>query len=176
MTEQETVMLIETEQRCKSNTHRIDNLEGELKEIQSEQKAIYKIATSVELIAQRVSNIEGKVDDTNRKVDAQAKAWQETERKLSEKVTETENQPYKQIAKNVNSVKVAIITCICTLLVSGIIGAIIAFGKKHLRIFCGCKYSMKAAAGLPAAALKQVMGSASVHLWSLTEGYAVPTG
>lgn len=42
MTEQETVMLIETEQRCKSNTHRIDNLEGELKEIQSEQKAIYK--------------------------------------------------------------------------------------------------------------------------------------
>lgn len=44
-------------------------------------------------------------------------------------ITETENQPYKQIAKNVNSVKVAIITCICTLLVSGIIGAIIAFGK-----------------------------------------------
>ena len=126
MTEQETVLLIETEQRCKSNTHRIDNLEGELKEIQSEQKAIYKIATSVELIAQRVSNIEGKVDDTNRKVDAQAKAWQETERKLSEKVNETENKPYKQIA---NTVKVAIITCISTLLVSGIIGAIIAFGK-----------------------------------------------
>ena len=47
MTEQETVLLIETEQRCKSNTHRIDTLEGELKEIQSEQKAIYKIATSV---------------------------------------------------------------------------------------------------------------------------------
>ena len=122
MTEQETVLLIETEQRCKSNTHRIDNLEGELKEIQSEQKAIYKIATSVELIAQRVSNIEGKVD-------AQAKAWQETERKLSEKVNETENKPYKQIANNVNTVKVAIITCISTLLVSGIIGAIIAFGK-----------------------------------------------
>ena len=114
MTEQETVLLIETEQRCKSNTHRIDNLEGELKEIQSEQKAIYKIATSVELIAQRVSNIEGKVDDTN---------------KLSEKVNETENKPYKQIANNVNTVKVAIITCISTLLVSGIIGAIIAFGK-----------------------------------------------
>lgn len=88
-----------------------------------------KIATSVELIAQRVSNIEGKVDDTNRKVDAQAKAWQETERKLSEKVNETENKPYKQIANNVNTVKVAIITCISTLLVSGVIGAIIAFGK-----------------------------------------------
>lgn len=85
--------------------------------------------TSVELIAQRVSNIETKVDDTNSKVDAQAKAWQETERKLSEKVNDAENKPYKQIANNVNTVKVAIITCISTLLVSGIIGAIIAFGK-----------------------------------------------
>lgn len=129
MTEQETVMLIETEQRCKSNTHRIDNMEMEIKEIQSEQKAIYKIATSVELIAQRVSNIEGKVDDTNRKVDAQVKAWRETETKLSEKMNETENKPYKQIAMNVNSVKVAVITCVCTLLVSGLIGALIAFGK-----------------------------------------------
>lgn len=129
MTEQETVMLIETEQRSKSNTHRIDNMEKEIKEIQSEQKAIYKIATSVELIAQRVSNIEGKVDDTNRKVDAQVKAWRETENKLSEKMNETENKPYKQIAMNVNSVKVAVITCVCTLLVSGLIGALIAFGK-----------------------------------------------
>lgn len=128
MTEQETVMLIETEQRSKSNAHRLDNMELELKEIQSEQKAIYKIATSVELIAQRVSNIEDKVDDTNRKVDSQTKAWQETERKLSEKVSETEAKPYRQIANNVNTVKVAIITCVCTLLVSGIIGAIVVFG------------------------------------------------
>ena len=129
MTEQETVMLIETEQRSKSNAHRLDNMELELKEIQSEQKAIYKIATSVELITQRVSNIEDKVDDTNRKVDSQTKAWQETERKLSEKVSETEAKPYRQLANNVNTVKVAIITCVCTLLVSGIIGAIVVFGR-----------------------------------------------
>lgn len=129
MTEQEKVTLIETEQRSKSNTHRIDNIELELKEIKNDQKAIYSIATSVEVIAQRVSNIETKVDDTNNKVDAQTKAWQETERKLADKVNETENKPYRQIATNVNSIKVAVITCICTLLVSGIIGAIIMFRK-----------------------------------------------
>ena len=129
MTEQEKVTLIETEQRSKSNMHRIDNIELELKEIKNDQKAIYSIATSVEVIAQRVSNIETKVDDTNNKVDAQTKAWQETERKLADKINETENKPYKQIATNVNSIKVAVITCICTLLVSGIIGAIIMFGK-----------------------------------------------
>ena len=90
---------------------------------------LYSVSKRPEIIAQRVSNIETKVDDTNSKVDAQAKAWQETERKLSEKVNEAENKPYKQIASNVNSIKVAVITCICTLLVSGIIGAIVMFGK-----------------------------------------------
>lgn len=95
MNEQDIVALIETEQRSKSNTHRIDNIEAELKEIKNDQKAIYSIATSVEVIAQRVSNIEEKVDDTNNKVAAQTKAWQETERKLADKVNEAENKPYK---------------------------------------------------------------------------------
>ena len=129
MNEQDKVTLIETEQRSKANSHRIDNIELELKEIKNDQKAIYSIATSVEVIAQRVSNIETKVDDTNSKVDAQTKAWQETERKLADKISETETKPYKQIATNVNSIKVAVITCICTLLVSGIISAIVMFGK-----------------------------------------------
>jgi len=119
MTDQERVTLIETEQRAKSNTHRIEGLEAEVKEIQNEQKAIYKIATSVELIAQRVSTIEDKVEDTNQKVN-----------KLSEKVNENESRPYKQVATNWNSVKVAIVTAVCTLIVTGIIGAIITFGLK----------------------------------------------
>lgn len=125
MTEQERIILIETEQRSKSNTHRLDKMEQEMREIKNDQKAIYKIATSVEVIAQRVSNIEDKVDDTNAKVNAQAKAWQETERRLSE----AQNEPYKRTANNVNSIKIAIITGICTFLATGILGAIIMFVK-----------------------------------------------
>lgn len=119
MTEQEKVTLIETEQRAKSNTHRIERIEEDVKEIQNDQKAIYKIATSVELIAQRVSTIEDKVEDTNQQVS-----------KLSEKVNENENRPYKQVATNWNSIKVAIVTAICTLIATGIIGAIITFSSK----------------------------------------------
>lgn len=125
MTEPEKIILIETEQRSKSNGHRLDNIEDEIKEIKNDQKAIYKIATSVEVIAQRVSNIEEKVDDTNRKVDAQTAAWQETEHRLND----TQNEPYKRTANNVNSIKVAIVTAICSLLVSGLVGALIAFVK-----------------------------------------------
>ena len=120
MTEQEQIILIETEQRSKSNTHRLDAMEAEMREIKNDQKAIYKIATSVEVIAQRVSNIEDKVDDTNDKVNAQTKAWQETERRL----TEAQNEPNKRIANNVNSLKLAIITAVCTFLATGIVGAL----------------------------------------------------
>ena len=61
--------------------------------------------------------------------EAKDKAWQEPEKKLSEKVSETENKPYRDIAKNVNSVKLAVITAICTLLATGIVSAIIIFSK-----------------------------------------------
>lgn len=125
MTEQERVTLIETEQRSKSNTHRIDALEEEIHDVKNEQKAIYKIATSVEVIAQRVSNIEDKVDDTNNKVNAQVKAWQETERRL----TEVQNEPNKRIANNVNSLRLAVITAVCTFLATGIAGALILLLK-----------------------------------------------
>ena len=96
-----------------------------MREVNNDQKAIYKIATSVEVIAQRVSNIEDKVVDTNAKVDTQAKVRQETERRL----TEPQNEPYKRTANNVNSVKVAIVTAICTFLATGILGAVIMFIK-----------------------------------------------
>jgi DNA repair ATPase RecN len=125
MTGQEQIILIETEQRSKSNTHRLDAMEADMREIKNDQKAIYKIATSVEVIAQRVSNIEDKVDDTNDKVNAQTKAWQETERRL----TEAQNEPNKRIANNVNSLKLAIITAVCTFLATGIVDALVLLLK-----------------------------------------------
>jgi t-SNARE complex subunit (syntaxin) len=128
MTDNEKATLIETEQRSKANAYRLDKIDAELREIQNDQKAIYKIATSVELIAQRVTTIEDKVDDTNAKVDAQIRAWNETGQKLTERVAETESKPYKDIAANVNAVKVAIITGICTLIACGIVSAVMAFG------------------------------------------------
>lgn len=130
MTEQDYITtLIETEQRSKTNLHRIDSIEHRLEKIENEQKAIYSIATSVEVIAQRITHIEEKVDDTNNKVDTQIKTLIETENKLSEKISETETMPYKQLAKNVNNIKISIITAVCSLIISGVVGCVIAFGK-----------------------------------------------
>ncbi len=119
MTEQERLMLVETSQRSKTNSEQISKIENAIHEIQGDQKAIYSIATSVELIAQRVTTIETKVEDTNTKVNS-----------LSEKVIEAETKPYKQVASNWNSIKLAIVSSICTFLVGGVLGAILFFGSK----------------------------------------------
>ena len=129
MTEPDGRTLIETEQRSKTNSHRIDSLEKEIEIIKTDQKAIYKIATSVEVIAERVSHIEEKVDETSEKLDAQGKALQETEQKLSERMSDNEHKPDHELASNVNHIKLAVITAILTATATGLLGAIIQLVK-----------------------------------------------
>ena len=129
MTEKERTILIETEQRSKSNSHRIDDIEEDIKEMKEENKAIYRIATSVEVMAEKLGNIEEKVDETKRKVDETAKAQRATEDRFLQRVAEIENAPAVQTAKNINEIKVKVITAIITFLVTGILGSIIYFAK-----------------------------------------------
>ena len=53
MTEDETKVLIKTEQRSKANEHRIDKLESDVDNLQKNQNAIYQLAASVQVIAQQ---------------------------------------------------------------------------------------------------------------------------
>jgi hypothetical protein len=129
MTENERTLLIETEQRSKSNSHRLNRLEEDMRELKGENKAIYKIATSVEVMAEKLGNIEEKVDETNRKVDETAKTQRASEERFLQKVAEVESYPANQIAKNVNEIKVKAIIAIITFLITGALGALIYFAK-----------------------------------------------
>lgn len=129
-------LLIETVQRSKSNAHRVDEIYDELKnfkdemrteikDLKLENKAIYDIATSVKVIATKVESIEEKIDSTNSKVDSVTVKVDGVERRI----IEVEDAPAKTAFKNMNSIKVAIITAICTFLVSGAMGAIFLLAK-----------------------------------------------
>ena len=64
MDEKEFVItLTETVERSKSNTHQIDEIKEEIKGIKEDQKSIYKIATSVEVIANNMQNLQASVED-----------------------------------------------------------------------------------------------------------------
>ena len=129
MNDENTTLLLQIAERSKSNTHRLDGIEERVRSIETDQKAIYKIATSVELVAQRMEHIEEKVDSTNAKIDAQSKAWAESEKRLSDRISENEARPLRQTADNINKIKVAVITAICTTIATSALAAIIAFMK-----------------------------------------------
>ena len=130
MTDGEKVTLIETEQRSKSNTHRIENIEIEMKEMKNDNKAMYELATSVRVMAERQGNMEDKLDEISDKVDETSKAQKDTEVRFLQKINEVENKPNSLTADNVNKIKVSIITAIFTFLATGALGAIIYFVKQ----------------------------------------------
>ena len=129
MTENERIMLIETEQRSKANSHRLDSVQNSIDKMKEENKAIYKIATSVEVMAEKLGNIEDKVDETKRKVDETAEAQHASEERLLQRVSNVENAPAKQTANNVNSIRLSIVTAVVTFLVTGVAAALVYFAK-----------------------------------------------
>lgn len=121
MTEQERTMLAKTEQRAKSNSHRLDVVEEEMGKLRDEQKAIYKIAASVEVIADQTKRTQEEVSKLNLKIDKQSADWRESENELEEhllatdhRVEELQNKPSKKLAENYEKIKVAVITALCS--------------------------------------------------------------
>ena len=127
MTDDEKTILIETEQRSKSNAHRLDKIENDIKDLNEENKAIYKIATSVEVMAEKIGNIDNKVNEISRKVDETSDAQKESENRFLQQISNIENAPAKQVAKNVNSIRLAIATSVITFIITGLLATLIHF-------------------------------------------------
>ena len=129
MTDNERVILIETEQRSRSNSHRLDTIETDIREVKKENKAIYEIASSVKVMAEKLGNIEDKIDETKRKVDETAKAQLASEKKFLERIAAVEKAPAMQTAQNVNKIKLSVVSTTVGFLITGILGALIYFAK-----------------------------------------------
>ena len=54
-------ILTETAERAKSNTHQIEELKEEVKDLNKEQKAIYDIASSIKVMSSEMVNIRGDI-------------------------------------------------------------------------------------------------------------------
>lgn len=94
-------LLIETSERAKSNTHRIDSLE-------QDTKTIYELAKSVEKIAINTENMQRQLQEQGSKIEA------------------LEQLP----AQRWNSAVKTVITTLCSTLVGGIIGTVLALVLK----------------------------------------------
>lgn len=118
MNENDVRLLSDIDSRSKSNGHRIDKLEDEVKEIRTENKAIYELTTSIKLMAQDMTSIKTDL--------AEVKDGQKT---MAKEVAEVKNKPAQETADIVMKVKVAVITAISTTVALGILGSVIYFTK-----------------------------------------------
>lgn len=120
MNENEREMLYETAQLARSNSEAI-------KEIRSEQYAIHKLATAVQVMAEKISNIELAVKETNDKLERNNEHWQETEQKLNDKIQYNEIAPMIESKKDMHAVKVAVISSAISFVVTGVISFIVSY-------------------------------------------------
>lgn len=87
------VKISEVDSRSKSNEHRIDDCENDIKEIKTEQKAIYKIANSVENLATSMTDLQVDVKEVKN-----------GQKQLNDKVNTLENQPAKKTYDRVEKI------------------------------------------------------------------------
>lgn len=105
------VKIQEVDSRTKSNEHRIDDCETEIKEIKTEQKAIYEIASSVKNLAMSMSDLQSDVKEVKN-----------GQKQLNDKVNTLENQPAKKTYEKWEKVTFEVIKW----LVIGVLGFLVA--------------------------------------------------
>lgn len=88
------VHLQEVDSRSRSNEHRLDDHEKEIKELRDKQDAIYELTSSVKSIATDMNYIKEDVKEVKTGQD-----------KLNEKVTILENRPANETKKRFDDVK-----------------------------------------------------------------------
>ena len=105
------VHLQEVDSRSRSNEHRIDDLEVDMKETKEMQITLVKLANGVENMGNQLVGVKEDIQDVKR-----------GQTELSEKVTTLENRPAQETKKRVDSISIKILEFI----VMGIIGFICA--------------------------------------------------
>lgn len=105
------VKIENVDSRSKSNEHRIDSLESEMKGLQDTQISLIKIASSVENMGKSMIDVNEKIDLISDKQD-----------KLNDKVTTLENRPALETKRRWDAVTDKLLW----LLISGIAGFLLA--------------------------------------------------
>lgn len=105
------VHLQEVDSRCKSNEHRIEDLETDMKETKDMQITLVKLANGVENMGTQLMDVKQDIQDVKKGQD-----------ELSDKVTTLENKPAQETKKRWDK----IYDNLLWLLIAGIAGFVLA--------------------------------------------------
>ena len=101
----------EIDSRCKSNEHRINNLESDMKETKDMQITLVKLANGVENMGTQLMDVKNDIQDVKK-----------SQGEISDKVTILENKPAQETKKRWDSIYEKLIW----LFVAGVAGFLLA--------------------------------------------------
>ena len=105
------VHIQEVDSRSKSNEHRIDELEVDMKETKSMQITLVKLANGVENMGNQLMDVKEDIQDVKK-----------GQNELSDKVTTLENKPAQETKRRVDTIYEKILW----LFIAGVIGFLLA--------------------------------------------------
>ena len=105
------VHIQEVDSRSKSNEHRIDELEVDMKETKSMQITLVKLANGVENMGNQLMDVKEDIQDVKK-----------GQSELSDKVTTLENKPAQETKKKWDSISVKLLW----LFIAGVVGFLLA--------------------------------------------------
>lgn len=101
----------EIDSRCKSNEHRINDLESDMKEAKDMQITLVKLANGVENMGTQLMDVKNDIQDVKKSQD-----------EISDKVTILENKPAQETKKRWDSIYEKLIW----VFVAGVVGFLLA--------------------------------------------------
>ena len=101
----------EIDSRCKSNEHRIDDLENDMKETKDMQITLVKLANGVENMGNQLMDVKEDIQDVKK-----------GQSELSDKVTTLENRPAQETKKKWDSISEKLLW----LFIAGVVGFLLA--------------------------------------------------
>ena len=101
----------EIDSRCKSNEHRIDGLENDMRETKDMQITLVKLANGVENMGNQLIDVKEDIQDVKK-----------GQSELSDKVTTLENKPAQETKRRVDTIYEKILW----LFIAGVIGFLFA--------------------------------------------------
>lgn len=112
-TEAHLTAITQIDERCKSNTHRLDDAESEIKDLKEKNNALYEMSASIKNLSEGIATV--KTDVREIRVE---------QGQMKEDITDLKNSPMKSKSKAWDSAWKFIITAVATGLVSFVLGQV----------------------------------------------------
>lgn len=131
MGENDRALLIEVSERGKSNTHQIDELKGEIRELKADNKATLKLATSVEMIARDMSHMREDLSEVKQGQQAMSDKVADQFGAVNARVTHIEQKPYREYQETKKEIKSKIVSTVLGVVITAllsILGTMFATG------------------------------------------------